>query len=373
MGIGIGIILGIICITGIIFATLSPQFGRKVNTQQQEEYAALPNYKDGKFVNLERIAIEINFKSVTAMVREMLQPHPNVNPKKDIEVVPFPNELLNGSADSSTQVIWLGHSSFLIRLNGKTILIDPVFSEKTGPHAWMGRKKYNSRMPIDLLHIPHVDAILISHDHYDHLDYESIIKLKDKTDRFFVPLGIGNHLKSWNVESNKIHELNWWEETSLDEIQIAFTPSRHMSGRGFTDQSTTLWGSWVLIGSNKNIYFSGDGGYGAHFKEIGEKYGPFNIALIECGQYNELWANVHMMPEESVQAGIDLGAQVVIPIHWGSYRLANHDWLEPIKRFTKKAKKINLPIITPQIGEQVFLDHPIRSIINWWESEIYSR
>jgi L-ascorbate metabolism protein UlaG (beta-lactamase superfamily) len=194
------------------------------------------------------------------------------------------------------------------------------------------------------------------------------VNLKDKTDRFFVPLGLGNHLKSWKVEENKIKEFNWWEEDSFDEIEFAFTPSRHMSGRGLADQSTTLWGSWVLKGKDKSIYFSGDGGYGRHFKEIGEKYGPFDIGLMECGQYNKLWADVHMIPEESVQAGMDVKAEKIIPIHWGSYRLANHAWTEPVERFAAKANELGVSILTPQIGENINLNMEkiTQEVSEWW-------
>lgn len=368
MGIGLGVLLLITCIIGISFIYISPQFGRRANATQKKAYALLPNYKDGKFINHEKIEMEMSMRSFSKMFREMLSPDPNVNPKSNIDVIRLQSEDLLSKADSINEIVWLGHSSFLIRLNGKTILLDPVFSEKTGPHSFFGRKKYNNQMPIDLIDIPHVDAIFISHDHYDHLDHYSIVKLKDKTDRFFVPLGVGNHLRSWNVADSKITEMNWWEHGYFDEIEFAFTPSRHMSGRGLADQSSTLWGSWVIKGTDKSIYFSGDGGYGQHFKKIGEKYGPFDIGLIECGQYNKLWADVHMMPEESVQAGLDVKAEKIIPIHWGSYRLATHAWTEPVERFAAKAKELGVSILTPRIGQNINLnleeDTP-QSV--WWE------
>ncbi|MDQ2177076.1 MBL fold metallo-hydrolase [Marinifilum sp. D714] len=367
MGIGLGILLLITCIIGVSFIYVSPQFGRRANATQKKAYALLPNYKDGKFINREKIEMEMSMRSFSKMFREMLSPDPNVNPKSNVEVVSLNSDNLELKADSINEVIWLGHSSFLIRLNGKTILLDPVFSEKTGPHSFFGRKKYNNQMPIDLIDIPHVDAIFISHDHYDHLDYYSIVNLKDKTDRFFVPLGVGNHLTSWKVDESKIQEFNWWDESSFEGIQFAFTPTRHMSGRGLADQSSTLWGSWVLKGKDKSIYFSGDGGYGEHFKEIGEKYGPFDIGLMECGQYNKLWADVHMMPEESVQAGLDVKAKRVIPIHWGSYRLANHAWTEPVERFKTKAKELEVTILTPRIGENINLNqHDFSQSTEWW-------
>ena len=367
MGIGIGILLGIICITGLAFIYLSPQFGKKASARQKATYALLPNYKNGKFINPEKIEMEMSVRSFSKMFRQMLNPHPDVNPHEDIKVVKLTQDLLTNETDSSNQIIWLGHSSFLIKLDGKTILLDPVFSNKTGPHPLMGRKKYNSQMPIDLLHLPRVDAVFISHDHYDHLDYFSIMELKNKTKQFFVPIGVGNHLLSWGVDKKIIKEMNWWEESKWNNLKIAFTPSRHMSGRGFSDQSSTLWGSWVIQGKENKIFFSGDGGYGNHFKEIGEKYGPFDFGLIECGQYNKLWADVHMMPEESVQAGIDVNAKELIPIHWGSFRLANHAWTEPVERFVTESIKRKVKYRTPRIGEAITINSiQISDAKKWW-------
>ena len=372
MGISIGIALGIIAITGIAFVYLSPQFGKRVTAQQKKAYASSGNFRDGKFINPEEIAMELNHKTIPAMFKEMLNPHPDVSPKYDIIVDKVETKNLNEKTDSLTQIIWLGHSSFLIHMDGKTLLLDPVFSQKTGPHSLVGRKKYNSEMPFDIEDIAHVDAVFISHDHYDHLDYESILKLKNKTDYFFVPLGVENHLISWGIDPIHIHKMNWWDETTLGNLKIAFTPSRHMSGRGIADQSSTLWGSWVINGPDRKIYFSGDGGYGTHFKEIGEKYGPFDIGLMECGQYNKLWADVHMMPEESVRAGIDVQAKQIMPIHWGAYRLATHSWTEPVERFIQEAKKLNVPFLTPRIGEKITLNQGYVPTEKWWNEQQYS-
>ncbi len=216
---------------------------------------------------------------------------------------------------------------------------------------------------------PRLDAVLISHDHYDHLDYGSVQKLKEKVKDFYVPLGVGAHLRRWGVAESAIHELNWWEEVNHAGLTIVFTPSRHFSGRGITDRNTTLWGSWIIQGESKNLYFSGDGGYGPHFQKIGERYGPFDLAMMECGQYDERWAQIHMMPEESAQAAVDVRAKQMMPIHWGAFRLALHSWTDPIERVTEKAVQLQMPVTTPKIGETFVVGSPNLPRAKWWEND----
>ena len=208
----------------------------------------------------------------------------------------------------------------------------------------------------------------MSHDHYDHLDYETIQKLKDKVGVYFTPLGLGNHLIEWGVNKERINELNWWDSIDFDGIKLICTPARHFSGRGLFDRATTLWCSWVIEGKKDNVFFSGDSGYDTHFKEIGEKYGPFDISLMECGQYNEDWKLLHMMPEETVQAALDLKSKLTMPIHWGGFTLAFHDWTDPIERVVNKAKKLNMPITTPKIGEPVIIGKETYPIEKWWKN-----
>ena len=366
--IGLLSFLGIILLIGFLFVNISPQFGGSATKEEKVAYAATGHYEDGIFINDEVINMEVDCHSVQQMLKEMLEPDPNVSPKEDIKVQKITSESLSNKPDSLTRLTWFGHSTFLIELDGKNILFDPVFGQYAAPHPLLGRKRYNSEMPINIDQLPNIDAVIISHDHYDHLDYESIEKLKDKTDHFFVPLGVDNHLERWGVAEEKISKMDWWEEEEFKGITVVFTPSRHMSGRGLSDQSATLWGSWVLKSETRNLFFSGDGGYGKHFKEIGEKYGEFDIALMECGQYNTLWADVHMMPEQTVAAGQDVKAKMIVPIHWGAFTLASHSWTDPIERVTAQAQKVNMPIATPQIGEPIVVGDSLIPETEWWET-----
>ena len=361
-------LLVLLIVTGFLFINLSPQFGGTATAAEIVKYGETGHFENGIFINEEEIAMEIDCHSIQKMLRETLQPGPNIAPKQDIKVKKITPESILNKPDSLIRMTWFGHSTFLIEIDGKNILLDPVFGQYAAPHPWLGRRRYNSEMPITIAELPTIDAVIISHDHYDHLDYKSIKQLKDKTDRFFVPLGVDNHLERWEVDEAKISKMDWWEEQEFKELTIAFTPSRHMSGRGLSDQSSTLWGSWVLKGKTKNIFFSGDGGYGKHFKAIGEKYGDFDIALMECGQYNVLWADVHLMPEQTVVAGKDVKAKIIVPIHWGSFTLAMHPWTDPIERVTKQAKKMNMPIATPQIGEPIIVGHSSFPESEWWKT-----
>lgn len=270
------------------------------------------------------------------------------------------------AADHPTRLIWFGHSSFLIQMDGKNILIDPMLTEVPAPHPLLGKKRYNKELPIEIEQLPAIDILLISHDHYDHLDYKSIQRLKEKTKSYYVPLGVGSHLEAWGVTSEAIHELGWWDEINASGIQLAFTPSRHFSGRGLNNRFSTLWGSWVIRGKSDKLYFSGDSGYGPHMKEIGEKYGPFDFAMLECGQYNRRWTDIHMIPEETAQAAQDIKADVFMPIHWAAFTLAMHAWTDPVERVIAKADEIGQPIYVPKIGEFIEIGEKFETMEKWW-------
>ena len=191
--------------------------------------------------------------------------------------------------------------------------------------------------------------------------------LKGKVDTFYTPLGVGAHLEAWGVSKDDIVELDWWQETTFDDLTFVSAPARHFSGRKFSNRQSTLWSSWVIQSDIENIFFSGDSGYDTHFKEIGNKYGPFDFAMLECGQYNKMWPDVHMFPEETAQAGVDLQAKKIMPIHWGAFKLSMHSWTDPVERVIDKASELKIPVITPKIGVPFFIDNNGELDNNWWK------
>lgn len=247
---------------------------------------------------------------------------------------------------------WFGHSSVLLQTEGMNIFIDPVLRERFFPLPGLGPKRF-SEMPIKPDDIPHIDVVLITHDHHDHLEPRTLKALDRKTDRYIVPLGVEKHLIKWGIDSNKIVNLAWWESTRYKSIEFTCTPARHFSGRRLTGQKRTEYCSWVISTPKHRIFDSGDGSVGKHFEMIHERFGNFDLAFMECGQYNEKWHYSHMYPEESVQMAKAVGAKVSVPVHWGSFVLSEHGWDDPIRRFMKEADCKGLKIITPNICQTV--------------------
>lgn len=350
-----------------LFINLNPAFGGNPTKEQKENYKRLDNYVNGEFVNEVPTSLTIGSDNSASVIKNSNASDEDRNPTSQIPVSQIDWNKIKSEKDSLT---WLGHSAFLISIDNKKILLDPMLGSIASPVSFAGFKRY--KYSEDMLHIidemPPIDAVFISHDHYDHLDYQSIIKLKSKVSHFLVPLGVSAHLIRWGVPKEKITELNWWDEMKYKDLTIALTPSRHFSGRGIFNSNTTLWGGWVIIGKKTRLYTSGDGGYGPHFKEIGKKYGPFDITLIEGGQYDQRWANIHMTPEQSVQANLDVNGKNMILMHWGAFTLAHHGWKEPIERALKEAKKVGVKLSTPEIGKTVPLDSKLDiPSSSWWD------
>ena len=294
------------------------------------------------------------FKAIAASInRPKTVKPPGIMPSKK-------SDISKGSIKPA--ITWFGHSSYLIQVNNKNILVDPVFSGHASPLSWM-IKAFPGTDIYSIEEFPQIDILIITHNHYDHLDLQTFDRLKSKVKSIYTALNVGKHFTRFNPAL--ITELDWWQSVKItDEIELTALPARHFSGRG-VKRNATLWTSFACRIFDYNIYLGGDSGYDFHFKQIGEKYGPFDLAILECGQYNILWPYIHMMPEETVQAAIDLKAKVLLPVHWGKFTLANHPWDEPVRRITKKGKELGVKITTPMIGEQVIINEYYPDS-EWW-------
>ncbi len=367
MLLGIGIVSGVILIAATLFLNISPEFGGRASKEQKEFYSKSRNYQKGKFINRGEVQMSMDFNKFVKSLVGYFSPTPNTRPSANIDVQKLDSLNLVQYRDS-TRMVWFGHSTFLLQMNGKNILIDPMFGNVPAPHPMLGANRFSSELPIEIEKLPRIDAVILSHDHYDHLDYGSILRLKDKVNHFYAPLGVGVHLLEWGVAQQDITELDWWQKTTFGDLVFRCTPAQHFSGRGINDRGNTLWASWIIQSETENIFFSGDSGYGSHFKEIGDKYGPFDFAMMECGQYNEMWKEIHMMPEETAQAGLDVRAKFIMPIHWGAFKLAMHSWTDPVERIIAKASELDIPVLVPKIGESIYLTMQDRRPDKWWNN-----
>lgn len=341
---------------------LSHQFGGKVTDDLKRRYSTSPQWKSGKFENLEETKMEFHFSDLPDMLYKQFLATAGRIPKSPIPIHPFDRESFMAPSEEP-KFIWYGHSVLLIRWKNKTILIDPMLGPNASPIAPFATSRFSEKSLDVIDGFPEIDLLLMTHDHYDHLDYDSIIKLLPKTKKWFVALGVGRHLESWGVKSEDIQEFDWWDSATFENIDFVFTPSRHFSGRGVNDRAKSLWGGWSMKTDDYKIYWSGDGGYGDHFKDIGQKLGPFDIGFMECGQYNEKWHQIHMYPEESVQAAIDVGVAKAVTVHWAGFPLAMHTWKDPIKRFYNESAKKGLELLMPKIGEIFNQNHESEK---WW-------
>jgi len=350
------------------FIRYAPQFGGKPNGDSLRRVKASPNFQDGHFINLMTTPMQSSEGAMTEAAKEYFKGGQERVPKTPPPVVKVGRKIFKDKNDAM-QVTWLGHSSVLIQIDGKSFLTDPMFGRRASPIPLLGPKRFNAELSLPPKDIPALDAILISHDHYDHLDYGTIKKLHPKTGCFLVPLGVGGHLRRWGVRKDKIVELDWQQEIDFGGVTLAAVPSRHFSGRSIRDRNRTLWCSWVILGENHKIYFGGDSGYGPHFKQIGEKYGPFDLTLLENGAYSRYWPFVHMMPEQTAQAHLDLKGKVLLPIHWAQFNLSLHPWTDPIERLLKKAEQESILVTTPGIGESFTLKSQTPRT-KWWRETV---
>jgi L-ascorbate metabolism protein UlaG (beta-lactamase superfamily) len=358
------LILGVLAIGIIFFVTFHPSFGGSPSKSDRERYRYFNHYKNGHFVNQSPTDMKMGLSTILSLMKDSLTGKKDRSPNNTIPISLDWNKI-NSVEDSLT---WFGHSTMLLTLEKKKILIDPMFGPSPSPVSFVGSKRYSEDLLYVIEKLPQIDVVLITHDHYDHLDYPSIIRLKDKVGHFFVPLGVAIHLIKWGVKKDRITECNWWDEVQWDGLTIASVPSQHFSGRGIFNRNSTLWNGWVILGENQKIYTSGDGGYGPHFMQIGEKYGPFDLTLMEGGQYDKRWSAIHMQPEESVQAHIDVKGKNMMLIHWGAFTLAYHSWTDPVDRAIRAANEQKVNLIAPKIGETVLLYGRFPVPNSWWKA-----
>lgn len=336
------------------------QFGKNPDAATRTRLDSLPNYKNGHFVNLAE-----DSNAATKHNRWLFL---NKRPKTVKPSIPLPwvkTDLEKLPAPAPT-VVWFGHSSLLIKTAQGNILTDPVFSNHAGPvpglmKAFAGTKNYHAD------DMPNIDVLIISHDHYDHLDYRTLKKLKSKIKMAVVPLGIGSDLVYWGFDPKKIIELNWNQTVKLPNgIQITATPTQHKSNRSYGEENKTLWASYVIQTGSYRLFFGGDGGYGAYFKQIGKQYGPFDLAFLECGQYSPNWPWTHLWFGQAAQAAVDLHARMLQPIHWAKFPEADQPWNEPIKKLLPAAQKLGLPVNVPRIGEPYTIGNTPKTMV-WWD------
>lgn len=358
----LGTVIILIFVGGYIFMQ-QPQFGKAPSEARLEKIKSSPNYKDGKFQNLEEGRNLLEDTSKFTLLKEMLfNKNSRRNPSSDLPSVK--TDLKNLKPDENVMV-WFGHSSYFLQVDGKRFLIDPVLSGNAAPVKF-STKSYKGSDIYTVEDFPDIDYLLISHDHFDHLDYKTVTELRPKVKKVVAGLGVGAHFERWGYNAGSIVEGDWNERVILEEgFEITTTPARHRSGRGLVSNQT-LWVSFVVKTPNRKIFYSGDSAYGTHFAKIGNNYGPFDIGLMECGQYSKYWQYSHMAPEEVVQATIDIKANQLMPGHWSKFSLSLHDWDEPIIKVLEESKKKNMPLIYPIIGDKVDLG---KSTIYeaWWE------
>lgn len=339
-------------------------FGRKPDAKRKKAFAAVPNYRKGQFQNPVPTPSFSEDSNMLKAMREFMRRHADTVPEKPLPIVK--TDLLQ--ADRSANVlVWFGHSSYYLQVEGCRILVDPVFSNNASPVpgsvvAFKGPDQFS----ID--DIPNCDLLLISHDHWDHLDYATIKQLKGRIGKVICGLGVAEHFTYWGWDPELLVEKNWHDSLSpFPGIQLTLTPARHFSGRGFK-RNVSLWTSFVLETAKRKLFLGGDSGYGPHFTEIGKNYGPFDLAILECGQYNKNWPFIHSFPEELVIEAMELNAKNMMPVHHSKFKLAQHPWYEPLQQVVRAASQSNIPVTTPRIGELVALDHLGQTWDTWWEN-----
>lgn len=341
------------------------QFGGKITASDLRRYEASPNWKKGAFQNIEAAKMDVGLRQAPGLIVKQFKSGKGA-PKKNLPILPLDKaDFL--SASEEPKFIWYGHAVVLMRWAGLNVLIDPMLGPNAAPISPVAVKRFSKDTLKLIDDFPPIDIVLLTHDHYDHLDYASMKRLIPKVKHFYVALGCKRHLTSWGVEEERVTEFDWWDTQDIEGLRFTFTPTRHFSGRGLKDRGKSLWGGWFIESDAFRFWFSGDGGTGKHFKEIAKRIGPIDLAFMECGQYAPEWHDIHMFPKESVQAAKEVGVKLAIPFHWAGFRLTYyHKWYESVEDFIEYCKAENIRYATPQMGEVFTVSSA--STDAWWEA-----
>lgn len=360
----LSVVILLLLLGGFIY-WLGVELGADISDEHRQQLALSKQYEDGAFVNPERQA---PYEFSWNYLQEQFFGKQQRVPGGEMPVVPLDPALLKTAPAPGLRATWLGHATVLLELDGQRILTDPMLSERASPFQFIGPERFHPS-PIALKDLAGIDAVVISHNHYDHLDEATIRHLAPQGTDFYVPLGVGTHLLDWDVPAAQIHEMDWWDEETRGNLSLVATPSRHYSGRGLADYKGTLWASWALIGPKHRVFFSGDSGYGSLFRDIGAGVGPFDLTLIKIGSYGpgQSWIDIHMSAEDAILSHQDLQGQRMLPIHWGTFNLGIHAWDEPIRRATAAAIEKQVEMITPKLGETVDINAPYTNT-PWWKT-----
>jgi len=357
------LILAALVVASVYIFLQQPKFGKTPSGLRQARIEKSPNFKDGQFQNLSFTPDLAEGVSYFTVLKEFIfNKSKEVKPGSRLPSVKTDLLHLNPEEDI---LVWFGHSSYFMQVDGKTMLVDPVFSGAASPVSFTTRSFPGSDIyePEDF---PEIDFLFISHDHWDHLDFDTVMKLKGRVKKIITGLGTGQHFETWGFDLSMVEERDWNDGINLgDGFSVNITPGRHFSGRGLS-RNRAMWVSFVLQTPSKKLFLGGDSGYDTHFKTIGDKFGPFDLVMLECGQFNKNWKYIHMMPEEVAQAAEDLKAKKLMPVHWAKFQLAQHAWDEPIRRVSAASRLKNIPLVTPMIGEMVDLNQD-KVFPAWWE------
>ncbi|MEW6340899.1 MAG: MBL fold metallo-hydrolase [Pseudomonadota bacterium] len=343
-------------------ASIRRTLGLTAARRGRDSFSASEQHDGERFRNVKPRPVEGLGKTLGIMWNMLLNKPDDTVPAGALPVDALTREQLDAAPERS--LYRLGHSTMLLKLRGQFWLTDPVFAERASPFRNLGPKRFHAP-PIALADLPPLRGVILSHDHYDHLDRETVLALAETTGVFLTPLGVGDRLVEWGIDASKVHQFDWWQGIEIDGLSFTATPAQHFSGRSLFDGNSTLWASWVIVDGDLRVFFSGDTGYFDGFKSIGERLGPFDVTLLETGAYDAQWPYVHMQPDQTVQAHVDLRGRWLVPVHNGTFDLAMHRWQEPFERVMGLAAARGILLATPRMGERLDLAAPHRGQ-RWW-------